>query len=95
MLGPAEDGGYYLLGLKAAHAELFEDIAWSTAEVAAQTRARARAIGLPVVELPVWYDVDDARALDRLRRSCRDASLEAADAYRAPATRACLERLSL
>ena len=41
VLGPCPDGGYYLLGLKAAHAEMFSDIAWSTEVVAAATRERA------------------------------------------------------
>jgi rSAM/selenodomain-associated transferase 1 len=66
VLGPAEDGGYYLLGLKQAHAHMFAGIGWSSEHVAAQTRARAREIGLELVELPDWYDVDDAEALDRL-----------------------------
>jgi rSAM/selenodomain-associated transferase 1 len=66
VLGPAEDGGYYLLGLKQAHAHMFADIAWSSEHVAAQTRARAAEIGLELVEVPPWYDVDDEAALDRL-----------------------------
>jgi rSAM/selenodomain-associated transferase 1 len=66
VLGPADDGGYYLLGMKAAHARLFADIAWSTDSVAATTRVRAAELGLPVVELPSWYDVDDHAALSRL-----------------------------
>jgi rSAM/selenodomain-associated transferase 1 len=66
VLGPAEDGGYYLLGMKAAHARLFADIAWSTKAVADATRARAAELGLEVVELPVWYDVDDHASLVRL-----------------------------
>jgi rSAM/selenodomain-associated transferase 1 len=66
VLGPAEDGGYYLLGLKQAHAHMFADIAWSSEHVAAQTRARAAEIGLELVEVPQWYDVDDEAALDRL-----------------------------
>ncbi len=66
VLGPADDGGYYLLGVKQAHAHLFEDIAWSTADVAAQTALRAQKIGLELVMLPSWYDVDDAAALSRL-----------------------------
>ena len=66
VLGPADDGGYYLLGMKAAHAGLFADIAWSTGSVAETTRARAAALGLDVVELPTWYDVDDQAALTRL-----------------------------
>lgn len=66
VLGAAEDGGYYLLGLRAPHAGMFADIAWSTGEVAAATRARAAALGLRLHELPPWYDVDDAAALRRL-----------------------------
>jgi len=66
VLGPADDGGYYLLGVKQAHAHLFEDITWSTEHVAAETALRAREIGLELVMLPRWYDVDDAAALYRL-----------------------------
>lgn len=66
VLGPAEDGGYYLLGLKQAHAHMFADITWSSAHVAAETRARAYEMGLELVELPAWYDVDDEAALARL-----------------------------
>jgi uncharacterized protein len=66
VLGPADDGGYYLLGMKAAHAHLFADIAWSTHSVAATTRVRASELGLDVVELPPWYDVDDRASLSRL-----------------------------
>jgi rSAM/selenodomain-associated transferase 1 len=66
VLGPSTDGGYYLLGLKVAHRRLFEDIAWSTERVAAQTLERARDIGLDVHTLPAWYDVDDIEDLHRL-----------------------------
>lgn len=66
VLGPAEDGGYYLLGVKAAHVHLFEEVAWSTSCVAVQTRDRVRELGLELVELASWYDVDDAAALRRL-----------------------------
>ena len=92
VLGPAEDGGYYLLGIKAAHAGLFAGIDWSTARVAEQTRKRARAIGLDVVELPSWYDVDDAASLERLgrdlQRSVGYAAPETARALAAMAARA-------
>ena len=67
VLGPAEDGGYYLLGMTRAHAHLLRDIAWSTGNVAEATRQRAAEIGLELAELPPWYDVDDAGALARLR----------------------------
>ncbi len=63
VLGPSVDGGYYLLGLKAAHRCLFEDIEWSTEHVAQQTLERAAQIGLPVHILPSWYDVDDVDGL--------------------------------
>ncbi|MFG1343417.1 TIGR04282 family arsenosugar biosynthesis glycosyltransferase [Xanthobacter autotrophicus DSM 431] len=63
VLGPSTDGGYYVLGLKAPHWRLLEDIDWSTERVAAQTLERAAEIGLPVHLLPPWYDVDDAIAL--------------------------------
>lgn len=67
VLGPSTDGGYYLLGLKTAHRRLFEDIAWSTERVAAQTLQRAREIALDMHTLPLWYDVDDVACLRRLR----------------------------
>jgi rSAM/selenodomain-associated transferase 1 len=63
VVGGSDDGGYYLIGLKRAHAEVFAEIAWSTGAVYAETLERARAAGLEVVELPVWYDVDDAATL--------------------------------
>src|SRR5581483_688931 len=91
VLGPSSDGGYYLLGLKAVHRRLFED-------VAEQTLERAREIGLDVYRLPVWYDVDDAQSLRRLQselgrpeplRHRRDGH----DLHRAPHTAALLSRL--
>jgi rSAM/selenodomain-associated transferase 1 len=85
VLGPADDGGYYLLGMKAAHAHLFADIAWSTNSVAAATRVRASELGLAVVELPPWYDVDDH---DSLRRLAEDRS-----GYAAPFTARALKAL--
>ena len=66
VLGACDDGGYYLLGMRRLHAHLFADIAWSTASVAAATRDRAAEAGLDLVELPAWYDIDDAAALERL-----------------------------
>lgn len=60
VLGPATDGGYTLIGVKADHPALFEGIPWSTPEVFRLTVERARAIDLAVEVLPTWYDVDDA-----------------------------------
>lgn len=63
VLGGSDDGGYYLIGLKQAHAAPFERITWSTGLVLAETRDRVREAGLELVELPVWYDVDDGATL--------------------------------
>ena len=68
VLGPATDGGYYLIGLKHPHRQLFHDIAWSTERVYRQTAERAAGIGLELVTLPAWYDVDDAASLSWLYR---------------------------
>jgi rSAM/selenodomain-associated transferase 1 len=58
VIGPTEDGGYYLLALREPQPELFAGIAWSTPAVRPETRARAAAAGLLVRELPLLRDVD-------------------------------------
>ncbi|CAN5745926.1 hypothetical protein BH10ACI4_BH10ACI4_00620 [soil metagenome] len=63
VLGPSHDGGYYLIGLKRPHLAPFADISWSTSTVAAETRERCSRAALELVELPLWYDVDDAASL--------------------------------
>lgn len=60
VLGPATDGGYYLLGLRQPQPELFEHKAWSTASVLADTLADARRLGRQVALLPELRDVDTA-----------------------------------
>jgi rSAM/selenodomain-associated transferase 1 len=71
VIGPAADGGYYLLGMHRPHPGLFEAIAWSTARVYAQTLARAEALGLRTAVLPTWADVDTPDDLRRLERRLR------------------------
>jgi uncharacterized protein len=66
VLGPSDDGGYYLVGLKQPHRRIFEDIDWSTHRVLEQTIARANELKLPVDFLPTGYDVDDSVTLRRL-----------------------------
>jgi rSAM/selenodomain-associated transferase 1 len=68
VLGPAKDGGYYLIGLKRMHKELFVGIPWGTADVLRSTRAAADALNLPVSLLPTWYDVDQVTDLDSMRQ---------------------------
>jgi rSAM/selenodomain-associated transferase 1 len=67
VLGPATDGGYYLIGLGAPHAELFRDVTWGSSSVLEATLERARAGGLRVHLLPPTFDVDDEAGLDALR----------------------------
>ncbi len=88
VLGPSNDGGYYLLGLKAPHRRLFEDVAWSTAAVARQTRERAAEIGLGVHVLPEWYDVDDVVSLQLLRGELIEGRRFAPNLQPAPAPHA-------
>ena len=62
---PAEDGGYVLIGMWQPQPTLFTDMPWSTAKVMAQTRARAQAAGLRLLELPSLWDVDNPEDLPR------------------------------
>jgi uncharacterized protein len=96
VIGPSFDGGYYLIGIRRAHAELFHAIDWSTEQVAEQTRQRALALGLEVIDLEAWYDVDDAHSLQRLLHELAlDQVADPASAYPAPVTRAFLEQNAL
>jgi uncharacterized protein len=66
VLGPARDGGYYLIGMRTLHRELFEGIAWSTPTVFAKTVAIVGTRSLHV--LPEWYDIDTPNELAILRK---------------------------
>jgi len=66
VLGPTEDGGYYLIGLKQPSSILFERIDWSSERVFEQTLQRAEEIGVSVESLPIGFDVDDRASLERL-----------------------------
>jgi len=88
-LGPAEDGGYYLLAARRAHPWLFHDMPWSTDRVASETLRRCQALGLRTHVLPAWYDVDDAASLGILRMDLRRLPMSTA-----PKTRAVLQALN-
>ena len=60
VIGPAHDGGYYLLGMKRLHSSLFQNKAWSTNSVLADTLQTAEQMGLIEVQLPTLHDVDEA-----------------------------------
>jgi rSAM/selenodomain-associated transferase 1 len=82
VLGPATDGGYYLIGLsgsRAREADLFDEIAWSTGTVLAQTVAAAERSGLTLALLPPWYDVDTEDDLQLLTGHCRALRLAGDD----------------
>lgn len=66
VLGPGEDGGYYLVGLKQMHADIFADIPWSTSAVLEKTLAQAAQLGLRTALTPAWYDVDIPADMARL-----------------------------
>jgi len=67
VIGPCEDGGYYLIGLRAPAPALFETMPWSTSAVLEETLARIRRLGLRLALLPGWFDVDRGEDLARLR----------------------------
>lgn len=91
VLGPSDDGGYYLIGVKKPHQHLFEQIDWSTERALNQTIQRANEIGLEVKLLPTGYDVDDDTSLHRLRNELL-ADTPSADI--APYTREFLAKLT-
>jgi hypothetical protein len=66
ILGPGEDGGYYLVGIGHVHPAIFEGIAWSTEKVLSQTLERAAGLGLRISLTPPWYDVDKPADVLRL-----------------------------
>jgi rSAM/selenodomain-associated transferase 1 len=67
VVGPADDGGYYLLGMNKLEADLFLNKAWSTATVLPDTLADAARLGLRVARLPILHDVDSAQDLTTWR----------------------------
>lgn len=74
ILGGSEDGGYYLIGLKFPHPEPFKDIHWSTSTVYEETVSAIQRAKIELVELPVWYDVDDGATLSLLREELVDGN---------------------
>lgn len=61
--GPCDDGGYYLVGMRRPHPELFADIPWSTRSVLKITLERAHALGIKTKLLPGWNDLDTVEDL--------------------------------
>jgi rSAM/selenodomain-associated transferase 1 len=76
VIGPSDDGGYYLIGLRAMHHALFIDMPWSTSAVLPETVRRAEALKLRVAWLPAWFDVDTPADLARLRTMLSEIASE-------------------
>lgn len=73
VLGPSEDGGYYLIGVRNDYPALFADVPWSTGAVLDVTLRRAETANLRPALLPTWFDVDTSDDLPRLRAALAEA----------------------
>ncbi len=85
VLGPCEDGGYYLIGLKQPVPHLLREVRMSTPQVMADTLKLATEAGLRVTLLPTWHDIDEIADLQRLA-----TEIASTPAHVAPHTRAFL-----
>jgi uncharacterized protein len=88
VLGPCDDGGYYLIGVKQPHPRLLREVRMSTPTVVQDTLALAAELGLRTALLPTWYDVDTVADLARLQQE-----LSMAPPEQCPETRRTLARL--
>jgi len=98
VLGGSDDGGYYLIGMKRAHATAFENVTWSTGSVYRETVENVRAAGVELIELPTWYDVDDGATLDVLQAELLEGKkpeFAKVEGYRAEKTKEFLVRRRL
>jgi rSAM/selenodomain-associated transferase 1 len=67
VLGPAHDGGYYLIGMSRRIPSIFEGITWSRADVLSRTTEKLAGLGVKYELLPLWHDIDTAEDLERFR----------------------------
>ncbi|MCC7241522.1 MAG: TIGR04282 family arsenosugar biosynthesis glycosyltransferase [Acidobacteria bacterium] len=88
VIGPCEDGGFYLVGSRRCPPGLFDQIPWGTDLAYARTEERLRNVGLSLIRTPSWFDVDRPEDLNRLR------ALGDSLRKRAPATARVLERVT-
>lgn len=92
ILGPAIDGGSYLIGLRSPCPSIFDTIPWGTPDVLTRMRERAGALSLTTRLLPPWYDVDTVDDFNRLRLELESLPADSPDDD-CPFTRACLRSL--
>ncbi len=89
VLGPAADGGYYLIGLRRCEPGLLSGLPWSRPDTLVHTEARLRNTGHTVARIDPWFDVDEPGDLVRLGQLIGRGQVQA------PATRRALERLGI
>jgi rSAM/selenodomain-associated transferase 1 len=92
VLGPCDDGGYYLIGLKRPQPRLLREVQMSTPDVMRDTLVLAAELGLRAALLPSWYDVDTAAELERLRTEIASSAEQIASHTRAFLTDRAAER---
>jgi rSAM/selenodomain-associated transferase 1 len=83
VLGPADDGGYYLIGMRTVHAELFDGVEWGAASVLTDTLRAADRAGIEARLIRAAYDIDTIDDLHRLERDLQDAPPDLAPRVRA------------
>lgn len=71
VLGPTEDGGYYLIGCRRFAPPLFQGVEWSTPRTREQTLANARRLGYQAALLEPWFDLDEWKDVERLLAAAR------------------------
>ncbi len=76
VFGPCYDGGYYLVGMRQPHPELFQKIPWSTEKVLARTLEKAHSLDLQTKLLPQWNDLDTFQNLLEYYQKYQDKPLE-------------------
>jgi len=83
VLGPAADGGYYLIGMRAPDARVFENVRWSERTAFTDTLVAVERAKLSLATLPMWYDVDDEASLHILKSMVHARKLAGRDRLRA------------
>jgi hypothetical protein len=83
VLGPSDDGGFYLIGLRRCPADLLANLPWSAPDTFACTRRRLDSRGFDTKVLPPWFDVDRPDDLRRLERRIEEGALRAPETARA------------
>jgi len=94
VVGPATDGGYYLIGLRKMVPEVFQNIIWSASSVLSQTVQRIASRGLTLAVLPPWYDVEDVDDLWMLAGHIR-AMTRSGQTHPCPSTALVLQSLRM